>query len=368
MGLVKAIINATGGSLADQWKEYFYCDSMDQNILMCKGVKTQTNRGGNLKGEDNIISNGSVIAVNEGQCAILVEDGKIVEITCEPGRFIYDSSTEPSIFTGKFSKSLVESFRQIGKRFTFGGTTGKDQRVYYINLKPIENNLFGTYTPIPFRFVDENIGADMDLHVRCRGRFSYTIDNPIVFYTNIAANVKDKFSADQLLEQLRAEFVTYLQAAFAPISVKGVRPSDLLGETLELVDEMNKQLEEKWFNMRGIRIFSIAFESISVPDEEQKILTKLQETKVFTNVQMANANMAQAQADALRSAASNENAGAFMAFAGLNMATSVANNTNVQSVNDTAAFENRLHKLEMLKGKIPDELYNKKMEEILKDI
>lgn len=375
MGLIKALVNSVGGTLGDQWKEYFYCDSLAQNVLMCKGQKQQTQRGTNYRGESNIISNGSVIAVNEGQCAVIVEDGKIVELTCEPGRFVYDTSSEPSIFAGQFGQSLKDTFKQIGKRFTFGGNTGKDQRVYFINIKPIENNLFGTYTPIPFRFVDKNVGADIDLHVRCRGRFSYTIDNPIVFYTRIAANVQDYFTSDQLLEQLRAEFVTYLQAAFAPISSRGVRPSDLLGETIELVDEMNKLLKEKWLEMRGLKIFSIAFESISVPDDEQKILTKLQETKVFTNSQMAAANFAQAQADALRAAASNDNAGAFMAFAGMNMANATGNmmsgavgGVSPQVADTSSDFETRLKKLEMLKGKIPDELYNKKMEELLADI
>ena len=375
MGLIKALVNSVGGTLGDQWKEYFYCDSLAQNVLMCKGQKQQTQRGTNYRGESNIISNGSVIAVNEGQCAVIVEDGKIVELTCEPGRFVYDTSSEPSIFAGQFGQSLKDTFKQIGKRFTFGGSTGKDQRVYFINIKPIENNLFGTYTPIPFSFVDKNVGADIDLHVRCRGRFSYTIDNPIVFYTRIAANVQDYFTSDQLLEQLRAEFVTYLQAAFAPISSRGVRPSDLLGETIELVDEMNKLLKEKWLEMRGLKIFSIAFESISVPDDEQKILTKLQETKVFTNSQMAAANFAQAQADALRAAASNENAGAFMAFAGMNMANATGNmmggavgGVSPQVADTSSDFETRLKKLEMLKGKIPDELYNKKMEELLADI
>lgn len=375
MGLIKSLANSVSGSLGDQWKEYFYCDSLEQNVLMCKGQKQQTQRGTNYRGESNIISNGSIIAVNEGQCAVIVEDGKIVELTCEPGRFVYDTSSEPSIFAGKFGQSLKDTFKQIGKRFTFGGSTGKDQRVYFINIKPIENNLFGTYTPIPFRFVDKNVGADIDLHIRCRGRFSYTIDNPIIFYTRIAANVQDYFTSDQLLDQLRAEFVTYLQAAFAPISSRGVRPSDLLGETIELVDEMNKLLREKWLEMRGLKIFSIAFESISVPDDEQKILTKLQETKVFTNSQMAAANFAQSQADALRAAASNENAGAFMAFAGMNMANATGNmmggavgGISPQVADTSSDFETRLKKLEMLKGKIPDELYSKKMEELLADI
>ncbi|MCR4682296.1 MAG: SPFH domain-containing protein [Clostridiales bacterium] len=153
MGLIQAIKGAVGGVLADQWKEYFYCDSLAKDILVTKGQKRTSARSSNTKGEDNIISNGSVIAVNEGQCMIIVEQGKVVEVCAEPGEFVYDTSTEPSIFAGKLGQSLIATFKAIGRRFTFGGDTGKDQRVYYFNIKEIPDNKFGTANPVPFKVV-----------------------------------------------------------------------------------------------------------------------------------------------------------------------------------------------------------------------
>ena len=125
MGLIKAGIGALGGVLADQWKEFFYCDSLENDVLMVKGQKRVGGRSSNTKGSDNIISNGSGIAVADGQCMIIVEQGKVVEVCAEPGEFTYDSSTEPSIFSGKLGDSIKETFKLIGKRFTYGGDTGR---------------------------------------------------------------------------------------------------------------------------------------------------------------------------------------------------------------------------------------------------
>ena len=129
MGLIKSLSGAVGGTLADQWRDFFYCESMDTDTLVKKGGKRVSSRSSNTKGEDNIISNGSVIAVNEGQCMMIVEQGKVVEVCAEAGEFLYDTSTEPSIFYGKLGEGIVQTFRTIGKRFTMGGDTGKDQRV-----------------------------------------------------------------------------------------------------------------------------------------------------------------------------------------------------------------------------------------------
>ena len=154
MGLIKAEIGAVGGVLADQWKEFFYCDAMDKSVMVVKGQKQVSGgRSSNTKGSDNIISNGSGIAVADGQCMMIVEQGKIVEVCAEPGQFTYDTSSEPSIFTGNLGNSIKETFKQIGKRFTYGGDTGKDQRVYYFNTKELIDNKFGTPNPIPFRVV-----------------------------------------------------------------------------------------------------------------------------------------------------------------------------------------------------------------------
>ena len=121
MGLIKAGLGAVGGVLADQWKEYFYCDALDMDTLVVKGQKRVSKRSSNTKGSDNVISNGSGIAVADGQCMMIVEQGKVVEVCAEPGEYTYDSSLEPSIFTGSLGESIKATFKEIGKRFTFGG-------------------------------------------------------------------------------------------------------------------------------------------------------------------------------------------------------------------------------------------------------
>ena len=166
MGLIKAGLGAVGGNLADQWKEYFYCEAMPENVIAVKGEKRIGGRTSNTKGTDNIISRGSVIAVADGQFMMIVEQGKVVEVCAEPGEFIFDNSTEPSIFAGEFGESLKESFRNIGKRFTFGGEPPKDQRVYYFNTKELVGNKYGTAGAIPFRVVDKNVGLDVDIAQR----------------------------------------------------------------------------------------------------------------------------------------------------------------------------------------------------------
>ena len=210
MGLIKAIAGAAGGVLADQWKEFFYCEAMDKNVMVTKGVKRITDRSSNTKGNDNIISNGSGIAVADGQCMIIVEQGKIVEVCAEPGQFTYDSSTEPSIFAGSLGNSILETFKTIGKRFAYGGDTGKDQRVYYFNTKELIDNKFGTPNPIPFRVVDSKIGLDIDVSIRCSGVYSYKIADPLLFYTNVCGNVEREYTRDELDNTLKTEFISAL--------------------------------------------------------------------------------------------------------------------------------------------------------------
>ena len=218
MGLLKAGAGALGGVLADQWREYFYCESMDADVLAVKGAKRiSQKRSSNTKAEDNIITNGSIIAVNDGQCMMIVEQGKVVEFCAEPGEFVYDTSTEPSIFYGGLGEGIKKSFATMGKRFTFGGDTAKDQRVYYFNTKEILGNKFGTATPVPFRLVDRNIGLDMYITVRCHGEYSYKISDPVVFYTNVCGNVSEAYTRDNLDSQLKSEILAALQPAFSKI-------------------------------------------------------------------------------------------------------------------------------------------------------
>lgn len=319
MGLLKAGVGALSGVLADQWREYFYCESIPSHILIKKGEKRNGKRGFNRKGNDNIISNGSIIAVNEGQCMIIVDQGKIVEFCAEPGEYVYDFSTEPSIFYGDLESNIKASFESLGKRLSFGGEPGKDQRIYYFNTKEIPGNKYGTPTPIPFRVIDRNIGLDIDISIRCHGEYSYKIIDPILFYTNVSGNVQDEFSRTKIEGQLRSELLTAMQPAFAKISAMGIRYSELPGHTIELAKALNEVLSEKWGKVRGIEIVSFGINTVKASEEDENMIKQLQRSAVFRNPSMAGATMVDAQSEAMRKAAEND-AGAFVGFAGLNMA------------------------------------------------
>ena len=319
MGLIQAGIGAVGGVLADQWKEFFYCDAINADTLVVKGQKRISSRSSNTKGNDNIISNGSLIAVADGQCMIIVEQGKIVEVCAEPGEFTYDTSTEPSIFTGKLGDSLKETFKLIGKRFTFGGDTGKDQRVYYFNTKEIMDNKFGTATPIPFRVVDHKINLDLDVSVRCSGVYSYRIADPLLFYANVCGNVERDYTRSQIDAQLKTEFISALQPAFAKISEMEIRPSALPGHAEDLCDAMNVALNQKWGEKRGLQVVSIAMNPISLPEEDQEAIKKAQRAAAMANPLMGAGYTVISQGDAMGTAAANPN-GAMMGFMGMNAA------------------------------------------------
>ena len=314
MGLIKAGVGALGGTLADQWKEFFYCDAIDKEVLMVRGQKQITGRSSNTKGNDNIISNGSGIAVADGQCMIIVEQGKIVEVCAEPGEFTYDSSTEPSIFSGS-----KETFKTVGKRFTYGGDTGKDQRVYYFNTKELIDNKFGTPNPIPFRVVDSKIGLDVDVSVRCSGVYSYKIADPLLFYTNVCGNVSSEYRREELEGQLKSEFISALQPAFGKLSDLELRPNQIVTHNTELEEAMNTALSAKWGELRGLKVVSIALGSVTLPDEDAEMIKQLQRSAVMRDPSMGAAAMVGAQADAMRAAASNE-AGAMTGFMGMGMA------------------------------------------------
>ena len=321
MGLIKAAKDAIQSMLADQWRDYFYCDSLSNDILVTKGRKRVENgRGSNTKGSDNVISNGSVIAVNEGQCMIIVEQGGIVDICAEAGEFVYDSSSEPSLFCGDLAEGIKDSFRTVAKRFTFGGSTGKDQRVYFFNTKEIMDNLYGTATPIPFRYIDDNIGLDMDVSIRCNGSYSFRIVDPLLFYENVCGNVSDSFQRNQIANQMKSELMTAMQPALGRISRLRVRVSDIPLHVMELVDAVNAELSEKWQALRGIVVVSMTMNPPSMPEETAKKISELQSTATLRNPNMAAATLAGAQAEAMKAAASNTSTGPAMAFMGMNMA------------------------------------------------
>ena len=283
MGLIKAGMGALGGTLADQWKEFFYCDSLDKDVLMVKGQKRTSRRSSN-NGEDNIITNGSGIAVADGQCMLIVEQGKVVEVCAEPGEYTFNSSTEPSVFTGNFGDSLAATFQTVAKRFTYGGDTGKDQRVYYINTKELGEILYGTATPIPFRVVvSEERGYKLSVNLRCNGSFTYRICDPLLFYTNVCSNVSSQYDASEIAPRLKSELMNALQPALATLSANKVQYYEIPAHTLEISEALNEQLSSVWRKKRGIEVFSFNINSLSIPEEQQKKITEWEENAMTTD-------------------------------------------------------------------------------------
>lgn len=318
MGLIQAAIGAVSSTLADQYKEFFYCDALPNNVIVSRGHKKVDGRVSN-KGNDNVISNGSVIAVADGQCIIIVEQGHVVDICAVPGEYRFDTSSEPSIFSGDLGQSIIETFKTIGRRISFGGSSGKDQRVYYFNIKEIKDNKFGTQNPVPFRVVDKNIGLDIDVTIRCNGVYSYKITDPMLFYTNVCGNIEQDYKTSDIDQQLRSEFLSALGPAFAKISEMGIRYSALPGHTTEIADAMNAELSKKWSQLRGISIVSVAINNLTIPEEDQKMITEAQRTGMMRDANYAAATLVNAQAEAMKTAAGNA-AGAMNGFMGMNMA------------------------------------------------
>jgi membrane protease subunit (stomatin/prohibitin family) len=320
MGLIKAALGAATGVMADQWKEYFYCDSLPETVMAVKGQKRVSGRSSNTSGEDNIITNGSVIAVADGQCMLIVEQGKILDVCAEPGEFVFDTGGEPSIFAGgDLAENVMAALKNAFDRFKFGGSPGMDTRVYYFNTKEMIGNKYGTANPVPFRVVDRNIGLDIDISIRCHGEYSFRITNPILFYTNVCGNVSAAYTRDKLSEFMKSELLGALQPAFARISEMGIRYSALPGHTTELADALNEVLSAKWRDLRGLEIVSFGVSSVKASDEDEEMIKNLQKSAVMRDPTMAAATLTSAQADAMRAAANNEG-GAMMGFMGMGMA------------------------------------------------
>ena len=336
MGLIKAATGAAGGTLADQWKEFVYSDSLDNDTLMVRGKKRTDRRSSNTKGHDNVITNGSGIAVADGQCMMIVDQGKIVEVCAEPGEYTYDMSSEPSVFCGSLGEGIKATFQTIGKRFTFGGDTAKDQRVYYFNTKEITDNKFGTANPVWFRVVDKRINLDKDIEIRCNGIYSFRITDPLLFYTSLGGNVTDCYEKDQIVPQLKTEFVNALQPAFAKIAELEIRPSQIPAHSMEISDAMNEILTKKWSELRGISVVSVAFNPVTIKDEDAEAIKQAQNTAMYTDPSMMAATLGMAQAEAMKSAAGNPN-GAMMGFMGMNMASGMNGGANLQGLYNQGA-------------------------------
>ena len=323
MGLIRIASDTVRGTISDQWLDFFHLEAMPENVLMAKGQKRKDAKLINW-GNDNIISNGSGIAINKGQCIMIVEQGRVMDVCAEPGLYTWNQSSEPSIFAGELGSTVVNTLKTFGRRFAHGGGTGKEQRVYYFNIKELVNNKFGTATPVPFRVVDTNIGLDADISLRCNGVYSYKIADPLLFYTNVSGNVENEYTRDMIDSQLKSEFLSALQPAFASMSAMGLRYSAIPGHTQELCQALNAALSQKWEELRGLQVVSVAINAFSASKEDEDMIKQLQRTAVMRDPKMAGATLINAQAEAMRTAAANEG-GAMTGFLGLNMAQQAGN-------------------------------------------
>lgn len=322
MGLISTALLSANSTLSDSWKEYFYCDAIPSDVFVVKGIKR--NSGGFFsgnKGSDNIITDGSVIAVADGQAMIIVEQGQIVDICAEPGEFKYDSSTQPSVFTGSLGEGVKRMFEEFGRRFTFGGQPAADQRIYYVNTKELVGVKYGTPSPIPFRVVDARAGIDIDVSMKCFGEYSLHVCDPVLFYTNVCGNVSDSYKLSDLNDQLRTELLTALQPAFGKLSEQGIRYSQIPAHTTELAAALNEELSSKWREKRGIEIVSFGVSSIKADEADEEMLKQMQRNAAYTDTNLAAATLVGAQAQAMQDAAKNAN-GAAMGFVGMNAAQS----------------------------------------------
>lgn len=331
MGLIQAFKGSVSGELANQWKELFVSDSMTSETLVKRAEHKVSGRSTNKKGDADVITKGSAIIVNEGQCALLVDSGKIIDVAAEAGAYEWDESGSASIFAGDFANV----FKELGRRFTFGGEKPVQQRVYFVNTKDIVGLKFGTPSPIPFRILDNNIGLDMDTTLKCNGNYSMKVSDPTQLYVSLAGNVKDEYTIEDIQDQLRATFIAALQPALGKLTNLGVRPSAIPSYTKEMSEAMGEELNSDWTNKYGLAITSVQILTTVIPDEDAATLKELQKTGAYRNQSMAGAALIGAQAEAMKNAASNPN-GAMMGFMGMNMAMQ-AGGANAQDLLNAGA-------------------------------
>ena len=313
MGLIKAAFSAGTSTLADQWLEYIYCERMDDNVLMRKGVSKRA--GSNTKGTENIITNGSKIVVSDDQFLIVVVDGKIVDFTAEPGQYVFDQGTEPSMFYGGFGQGLIESFKKFGERFVAGGLAPHDGRVYFVNTRLIKGNKFGTSTPIPFR--DSEFGMTVD--IRCYGEYVMKVTDPLAFYHSYGGNIEEDYVIDEeFKDTFLADFLQALQPALAKVAMQRVSYDMLPGAVNEISAAVKECLEGTW-GSQGINVERVSIASATPTTESAEMIKDAQGDRLYAmNPAMQGARANAAASEALKTAAGNE-AGTMTGFMGMGM-------------------------------------------------
>ncbi len=321
MGLIRAIFNAASGTLADQWVDFIACDSLSSDILMSPGKRKMLERSGNTWFTDNIISNGSKINVADGQCMLICENGAIVDFCAEPGQYVYNNNTQPSLFGAGF-KDLGATFQQIGKRFAAGGAPTDEQMIFFINTKEIIGNKIG-FGNIPFRDSE----FQFTIKVQGFGVYSFKIVNPLLFYKNVVGNKSEEYTKDELIAQMKAEVIASLQPALGKIASQRVAYDQLINFPLEIGNALNEAMSAEWRDLRGIEIVKLAIESITVDNDSAKKIEQFQEARILSNPAMAAGRLVSGTAGAMETAAGNQ-AGAMTGFMGMGFAQNAGGLSN----------------------------------------
>lgn len=314
MGLIKALTSSTSSALGDQFKEFVTCPEVPKNFLIQRG--TFHHGKGNKNPSDGVLSNGSRIAVPEGMAMMIVDNGAIKEFTAESGEYTFDTSSEPSIFTGGLGKGIIDTFKTIGSRFTYGGQPARDQRVYYVNLLTITGNKFGS--PQPKKITDDKYGM---LEVTFFGEYAFKVVDPILLVQAvIGSNPKDTLTyEDVIASQLKGKFIEKLTVALTTVMRKHKIPFGDIGMYgSDISEEMNTVLDDSWKKNYGLEITDVALQDINLTDESMARVNKIDDATIFSNPNLQSGLMASASAEAMKSAASNES-GAMMGFMGMNM-------------------------------------------------
>lgn len=313
MGIIKAVVNAVKGTLADQWLEVIEADNMGDDTVFCEGVKIR--KGENVKGSDGTVSNGSVIHVYANQFMMLVDGGKVIDYTAEEGYYKVDDSSMPSLFNGEFKDALKDSFERI----KFGGVTSKKQKVFFVNLQEIKGLKFGTRNPI--NYFDNFYNAE--LFLRAHGNYSVKITDPLRFYAEAVPRNKTHVKMSDINEQYLSEFLEALQSAIGQMSVDGIRISHIQSKGRELGKYMAEILDDDWKQMRGMEVQSVGIASISYDEESQKLINMRNQGAMLSDPTIREGYVQGSIARGMEAAGSNS-AGAAAAFMGMGVGMNAA--------------------------------------------
>lgn len=315
MGLINAITGSIKNVVGDQFKEFVTCPIVDKNVLMTRGIVQHGDANSNPTA--GVISNGSKITVPQGWAMMLVDNGKVVEFSAEAGEYIYDNSSEPSIFAGSLGTSLVESIKTVGSRITFGGQAARDQRVYYVNLLTVTGMKFGSSNTK--KITDEKYGI---IEVTFYGEYAYRVDDPVALVSNLlGSNAKEQVTFEEVMgSQMKQEFIEQVTKAISEVMrVKKVSIGDVGLHGSDISEQMNTILSNSWKAKYGIVVTDVAMGDINISEASLERINKIDDATIFSDAKLQSGLMATASADAMVNASKNE-AGAMMGFAGMNLA------------------------------------------------